>query len=57
MSVRGSGTRPALDCINVEGIATKLGLKGYRRDTDGRERDMGLINGFWRSNADMVLPV
>jgi hypothetical protein len=57
MSVRGSGTRPALDCIKVEGIATKLGLKEYRRDTDGRDRDMGLINGFWRSNADMVLPV
>jgi hypothetical protein len=57
MSVRGSGTRPALDCIKAEGIATKLGLKGYRRDIDGRDRDMGLINGFWRSNADMVLPV
>jgi hypothetical protein len=38
MSVRGSGTRPALECIKVEGIATKLGLKGYRRDAGGRDK-------------------
>ena len=57
MSVRGSGTRPILDCIKLEGIATKRGQKISRGDADEENGDNGLGDGFWRSNANVVLPV
>jgi len=57
MSVRGSGTRPMLDRIKVEGIATKRGQKRSRGDADEENGDNGLGDGFWRSNANVVLPV
>ncbi|PMD30461.1 hypothetical protein L207DRAFT_573597 [Hyaloscypha variabilis F] len=42
MSVRGSGTRPMLDRIKVEGIATKRGQKRSRGDADEENGDNGL---------------
>jgi hypothetical protein len=57
MSGRGSGTRPILDCIKLEGIATKRGQKISRGDADDENGDNGLGDGFWRSNANVVLPV
>jgi len=49
MSVWGYGTRPALECIKVEGCATKDGRSRYLVDSDGRYMDNGLIDGFWKS--------
>ena len=49
MSVWGSGTRPALECIKVEGFATNDGRAKSLVDSDGRYMDNGLIDGFWKS--------
>jgi hypothetical protein len=49
MSMWGSGTRPAFDCIKVESCATKDGRLRYLVDSDGRYMDNGLIDGFWKS--------
>jgi hypothetical protein len=57
MSVRGSGTRPALDCVKVEGTTTKLGQQRYRAGADGGDMYNRLVDGFWGSNANVVLPV
>jgi hypothetical protein len=57
VSVRGFGTRPTLDCLEVEGIAMELGQQRYWDGRDGWDMDNALIDGFWRSNANVVLPV
>lgn len=46
MSVKRSGTRPALDCLGGEDIAMELGRQRYWGDGDGRHMDNGLIDGY-----------
>jgi hypothetical protein len=56
MSVRGFGTRPGQDCLEAEGIATDLGPQMYLDDRDGRDTEHSFVDGFWRSDANVVLP-